>query len=260
MINKDLELKNILDNEFENRNSFFELSYEKPDPLLVARRYDDEFIILLCALFSYGKASLIVKFLDTLDFSLLKEKDEILNKKLDAFYYRFQDSKDIKEIFKIFKKLKDIDSLENIFYEEYKKEFCVLSGIDNVIKNIYKLTSHSSQGFTFLVSTPMKRDKNGLIKSIGNAPYKRWNMFLRWMVRNDEIDLGLWKKIDKKDLILPLDTHTFKVSLKLGLLNRTTYDLQSALLITEKLKQFDNQDPIKYDFSLYRIGQEKINF
>lgn len=259
MINKDLELKKILDNEFENRNSFFELSYEKPDPLLIARRYDDEFIILLCALFSYGKASLIVKFLDTLDFSLLKEKDEIIDREMKNFYYRFQDTRDIKEIFKIFKRLKDIDSLENIFYEEYKKELCVLSGMDNIIKKIHGLTSHSSQGFTFLVSNPLKRDKNGLIKFIGNAPYKRWNMFLRWMVRSDEIDLGLWKKVHKKDLILPLDTHTFKVSLKLGLLHRTTYDLQSAVNITEKLKQFDKNDPIKYDFSLYRIGQEKIS-
>ena len=85
-------------------------------------------------------------------------------------------------------------------------------------------------------------------------------MFLRWMVRDDNLDLGLWKGINKKDLILPLDTHTFKVSQKLGLLDRQSYDLKSALLITEKLKEFDEFDPIKYDFSLYRIGQEKMEF
>lgn len=83
-------------------------------------------------------------------------------------------------------------------------------------------------------------------------------MFLRWMVRDDNLDLGLWKKVDKKDLIIPLDTHTFKVSQKLGLLQRKTYDLKSAILLTQKLKEFDNQDPIKYDFALYRIGQEQI--
>ena len=83
-------------------------------------------------------------------------------------------------------------------------------------------------------------------------------MFLRWMVRSDELDLGLWNGVNKKDLILPLDTHTFKVSQKLGLLNRKTYDLKSALEITSALKKFDINDPIKYDFALYRIGQEKI--
>jgi len=83
-------------------------------------------------------------------------------------------------------------------------------------------------------------------------------MFLRWMVRDDNLDMGLWKNVNKKDLILPLDTHTFKVSLKLGLLKRKTYDLKSAILITEALKNFNNEDPIIYDFALYRIGQEKI--
>ena len=83
-------------------------------------------------------------------------------------------------------------------------------------------------------------------------------MFLRWMVRNDNLDMGLWTKVDKKDLILPLDTHTFKVSQKLGLLDRKSYDLKSAIIITQELKKLDPQDPIKYDFAIYRLGQEGI--
>ena len=104
----------------------------------------------------------------------------------------------------------------------------------------------------------VKLDKQGNIKYIGNSPYKRYNMFLRWMVRYDNLDMGLWQKVNKKDLVLPLDTHTFKVGQKLGLLNRKTYDLQSAILITNKLKEFDKNDPMKYDFAIYRMGQEKI--
>ena len=109
-----------------------------------------------------------------------------------------------------------------------------------------------------MIGTLPKRDKNNVIKQIGNSPYKRYNMFLRWMVRCDNLDLGLWQNVDKKDLLLPLDTHTFKVSQRLGLLSRKTYDLKSAILITEKLKEFDPLDPIKYDFALYRLGQERI--
>lgn len=82
-------------------------------------------------------------------------------------------------------------------------------------------------------------------------------MYLRWMVRNDELDLGLFKNIDKKDLLIPLDTHTHKVSLKLKLLKRKIYDFKSVLELTRSLKKFDPQDPIKYDFALYRIGQNK---
>ncbi|MGD9625003.1 MAG: TIGR02757 family protein [Arcobacter sp.] len=258
MTKKDKEIKQLLDNEVENRNKNDEINYDKPDPLLIARRYDDEFIILLCALFAYGNAKLIVKFLDSLDFSLLEKSDEIIDKELDKFYYRFQNAQDIKMIFKTFKRMKNEDSLNNIFVNAYKKENSILEGIDALIQKIHNISNYNSQGFTFLVSSPFKRDKTGLIKENGNAPYKRWNMYLRWMVRDDNLDLGLWKNIDKKDLILPLDTHTFKVSQKLGLLDRKNYDLKSALLITDKLKEFDKTDPIKYDFSLYRIGQEKI--
>ncbi|RXI45774.1 TIGR02757 family protein [Malaciobacter mytili] len=253
-----MNIKELLDNEVCTRNQDCELTYDKPDPLLVASRYKDEYIILLCALFAYGKASLIVKFLDSLDFSLLEQSEQEINKALDSFYYRFQNSEDIKTIFKTFRRLKQMDSLNNLFLSAYKKENNVLEGIDFLIKKIYEVSNYNSQGFTFLVSSAFKRDKNNNIKEIGNAPYKRWNMFLRWMVRNDSLDLGLWSGINKSDLILPLDTHTFQVSQKLGLLNRKTYDLKSALLVTEKLKEFDNNDPIKYDFALYRIGQEKI--
>ena len=253
-----INIKKLLNDEFSSRNKHFELSYDKPDPLLVASRYKDEYIILLCALFAYGKASMIVKFLDTLDFSLLDASDKKIDKELDSFYYRFQTNEDIKMVFKTFKKLKKLYNLNKLFLEGYSKNNSTLEGLDFIISKIHEVANYKSQGFTFLVSSPLKRDKEGNIKEIGNAPYKRWNMFLRWMVRSDELDLGLWSGIDKKDLILPLDTHTFNVSKKLGLLSRKTYDLKSAIEITNKLKEFDNNDPIKYDFALYRIGQEKI--
>lgn len=258
MTTEDKKIKELLDKEVSQRNNNTELNYDKPDPLMVASRYDDEFIILLCALFAYGNAKLIVKFLDSLDFSLLERSDEIIDKELNNHYYRFQNAQDIKTVFKIFKRLKNQDSLNSIFVNAYKKDNNILEGIDALIQKIHNTSNHKSQGFTFLISSPFKRDKLGSIKELGNAPYKRWNMFLRWMVRDDNLDLGLWSGINKKDLILPLDTHTFKVSQKLGLLDRQSYDLKSALLITEKLKEFDKFDPIKYDFSLYRIGQEKI--
>ena len=258
MQKKDLKIKELLDKEVLSRDNLMELSYDKPDPLLVASRFKDEYKILLCALFAYGKASLIVKFLDSLDFELLNESEEKIKKELEDFYYRFQNSEDVINIFIALKRLKEENSLNEIFLEAYKKENCVLEGIDNLINKIQKINPRETQGYNFLISKPLKRDKSKVIKEIGNAPYKRWNMYLRWMVRDSELDLGLWSGVSKKDLILPLDTHTFNVSKKLGLLNRKTYDLKSAIEITEKLKLFDKNDPIKYDFALYRIGQEKI--
>ena len=83
-------------------------------------------------------------------------------------------------------------------------------------------------------------------------------MYLRWMVRKDAIDFGLWQGVNPADLIIPLDTHTFHVARSLGLLRRKQYDLQAALELTEKLKSFDPRDPVRYDFALYRIGQERL--
>lgn len=245
------KIKQMLDNEVKNRDIASELSYDKPDPLLIATRYRDESISLICALFAYGNAKLIVKFLDSLEFSLLEESDEVIKKSLSKHYYRFQNSNDVVAIFIALKRIKEIDSIENIFYEGYKKEHNILDGLWNFISTLKEVYPYESRGYKFLIGSIPKK-----VNSAGT--YKRYLMYLRWMVRSDNLDLGLWSKIDKKDLLMPLDTHTFKVSQKLGLLERKTYDMKATLELTKRLKTFDSLDPIRYDFALYRLGQEKM--
>jgi len=246
---KDVRL--LLEKEVEERNSELEISSEKPDPILIAKRHNDETIALICALFAYGNVKAIIKFLESLDFSLLTASDEIIKKELSSHYYRFQNSQDISALFIALKRLKDIESIENIFYEGYQKEENLLDGLWNFIATLKEVYPRESRGYKFLIGSVPK-------KITGVGTYKRYLMFLRWMVRSDEIDLGLWSKIEKKDLLMPLDTHTFKVSQKLGLLKRKSYDMKAVLELTETLKKFDSFDPIKYDFALYRLGQEKI--
>jgi len=245
------KVKMLLDEEVEKRNNTTEISSEKPDPLLIASKYEDETIALICALFAYGNARLIVKFLQSLEFSLLESSDDKIRKSLTSHYYRFQNTEDVAAIFIALKRLRDIDSIENIFYEGYKKEENVLEGLWRFIDTLKSVHPHKSRGYDFLVgSVPKKQSAMGT--------YKRYMMYLRWMVRKDALDLGLWSKIDKKDLIMPLDTHTFKVSQRLGLLKRKTYDMKASIELTKRLKMFDSLDPIKYDFALYRLGQEKL--
>ena len=245
------DVKTLLDAEVEKRNVISELSYEKPDPLLIASKYQDESIALICALFAYGNAGQIVKFLSSLDYSLLNKSEDSIKKVLSSHYYRFQKSEDVIAVFIAMKRLKEIDSIENIFYEGYKKEHNILKGLWNFIETLQNIYPHETQGYNFLRGSLPKR-----VKSAGT--YKRYMMYLRWMVRKDELDMGLWSKIDKKDLIMPLDTHTFKISRKLGLLKRKSYDMKAAIELTDKFKEWDKKDPVKYDFALYRLGQEKI--
>ena len=245
------DIKILLDKEVNARNNISELSYDKPDPLLIASKYQDESIALICALFAYGNAGLIVKFLDSLDFSLLEQSEDKIRETLSSHYYRFQKSEDVSALFIALKRLKEVESIENIFYEGYKKEENILDGLWHFIDTLKNVHPHKSRGYDFLVgSLPKKVSTSGT--------YKRYMMYLRWMVRKDALDMGLWSKIDKKDLLMPLDTHTFKVSQRLGLLKRKTYDMKASIELTDTLGTFDAKDPIKYDFALYRLGQEKL--
>jgi len=245
------DIKSLLDKEVQERNNIFELSYKKPDPLFIASKYQDESIALICALFAYGNAGLIVKFLDSFDFSLLDSSEEMIKKELSSHYYRFQKSEDVIALFIVLRRLKEIDSIENIFYEGYKKEHNILDGLWHFIDTLRSLYPHGTQGYNFLIGSAPKK-----LNSAGT--YKRYMMYLRWMVRKDDLDMGLWSKIDKKDLLMPLDTHTFKMSRKLGLLKRKSYDMKAVLELTDRFRPWDKNDPVKYDFALYRLGQEKL--
>ncbi len=245
------KIKEMLDKEVKARDTIDELSYNKPDPLLIASKYKDESIALICALFAYGNAKQIVKFLDSLDFELLKKSEDEIREGLSKHYYRFQTSDDIIALFIALKRLKKVDTIENIFYNGYKKEYNILDGLWNFIKTLQEIYPYNSRGYKFLIGQVPKK-----ITTAGT--YKRYLMFLRWVIRKDSLDMGLWSKIDKKDLIMPLDTHTFQVSLKLGLLKRKTYDMKASIELTKKFQEFDKNDPIKYDFALYRLGQENL--
>ncbi len=84
----------------------------------------------------------------------------------------------------------------------------------------------------------------------------RLNMYLRWLVRNDKrgVDFGLWNGIPSSALMLPLDVHTGNVGRKLGLLTRKSSDWKAVEEITEALRKFDKNDPVKYDFALFGLG------
>ncbi len=246
-----MNIKEILDKEANARNTYLEVSQERLDPILVAKKHNDPSIALICALFAYGNVKQIVKFLESLDFSLLNMSDEKIHVTLQNHYYRFQKAGDVIALFIALKRLTQESSLEAVFMSGYKPARNVIDGVHATIEKLQELHPYSSKGYDFLLGKVTTKTK-------GAGALKRWMMFLRWMVREDNIDMGLWKEVHTRDLIMPLDTHTFNVSRRLGLLERTSYDLQAAIELTKKLKEFDNEDPLKYDFALYRLGQEKI--
>lgn len=83
---------------------------------------------------------------------------------------------------------------------------------------------------------------------------KRLNLYLRWMVRRDEVDPGGWKGVPAASLIVPTDTHMHRIALALGLTKRRQADLRAALEITDAFREVAPEDPVRYDFALTRLG------
>jgi uncharacterized protein (TIGR02757 family) len=100
----------------------------------------------------------------------------------------------------------------------------------------------------------LRRTEKHISSPLQNSACKRINMFLRWMVRKDAIDFGIWKKIKPAQLVCPLDLHVSRVAKRFGLITRPNADWQSAVELTKNLKKMDPLDPVKYDIALFSLG------
>ena len=100
-----------------------------------------------------------------------------------------------------------------------------------------------TSGFYHLLPNPNK-----------NSAMKRMCMFLRWMVRKSDVDFGIWNFIPTSELLIPLDVHVARLSRELKLLTRKNNDFSAVLELMEKLKNFDKNDPVKYDFAMFAFG------
>lgn len=102
------------------------------------------------------------------------------------------------------------------------------------------------------------RTRKHVATPLRNSACKRINMFLRWMVRNDDrgVDFGIWKRIPQSALICPIDLHVDRASRRLGLITRKQTDWKTALELTGNLRLLDSSDPVKYDFALFGLSLE----
>lgn len=112
----------------------------------------------------------------------------------------------------------------------------------------------------FLEVKHLRRSEKHLSDPWKNSSSKRLCMFLRWMVRKDKrgVDFGIWRSIQASELYLPLDVHTGNVGRQLGLLERKQNNWKAVEEITQQLRRFDPNDPVKYDFALFGLGVNGI--
>jgi uncharacterized protein (TIGR02757 family) len=241
--------------------------YHKPeylvmDPLVCVRRLNGarnrEVGALIASVISYGRVEIIIKNCEQLfsemewapaDF-IKSSSEKSVRKLFCGFRHRFTSSEDMVTLIGVLKAiLEKAGSIENFFCADadvQDKPFkdSIISFTKKVKNIACKNVSYTGKGFDYLFPSP----------DSGSA-CKRINMFLRWVVRDDDgIDLGLWKMVRPSQLIMPVDTHVAEQSRLLGLTDRNNADWKMAEELTSRLRKIDPFDPIKFDFSLCRAG------
>ena len=254
-----------LNDKLEYHYRSFDRSKIEPDPLQFLHMFCDpkdiEAIGFLSSVFAYGNVTQIINTLNKVvhvtgkspyqfisNFNI--KKDSI---RFGALKHRFYSTTDIIRLFELLKEVYlNFSSLNNLFLFSFDNaEINVKNGINgfsNFFIESYKAKfGKPTRGITFMFPIPEK----------GSA-CKRMNLFLRWMVRKDELDFGLWNGILTKQLIIPVDTHIARICKSLRLTTRNNVSWQMAEEITNNLKKYDLTDPVKYDFALCHIGMRKL--
>ncbi len=140
----------------------------------------------------------------------------------------------------------DFGSISSHFSSHHSGD-SIEKGLDGLCNDWKRFASTKPKGkyFNFLLASPQD-----------GSTCKRICMYLRWMVRSDELDAGIWgsKTLLPKHLMMPLDVHTSRLSKKLGLTKRKTVNWRTVCDVTQTLRTLDPEDPIRFDFSLCRVG------
>jgi len=253
-----VQIKSVLEKLYDKYNH---RECIKPDPLQFVYHYskpaDMEIAALLAAELAYGRVQQIQKSLTDLlgrmgasPFEFVLNFDEQKRRKLKNFKYRFTSGDSLSDLLELFKKvLNQYGSIEEFFVQGYNPDdrniIAALSKFCDSLLSMYAKnhTSPASTQFSYLLTRP----------SAGSA-CKRLNLFLRWMIRDDDVDTGLWRRIDKAKLIVPVDVHMGRLCRILGFHDRKIVSLSTAVKITECFAEIEPADPVKYDFALSRIG------
>jgi uncharacterized protein (TIGR02757 family) len=248
------QLKLFLDEKVKEYNK---PSFIKDDPVSVPRRFskkqDIEIAGLFSAVFSWGnrktiinKSNEILQLMDNSPHDFILNHKETDLKKLLSFRHRTFNATDA---------LYFIYFLKNYYKKNYSLENAFSNGMKITDDTVENGLIHFHKLFFSLEDSPQRTRKH-VSTPEKNSSCKRLNMFLRWMVRNDNcgVDFGIWKKIKPAQLVCPLDLHVDRIARRYRLIKSKNTNWKTAIELTNNLRKLDANDPVKYDFALFGIG------
>jgi uncharacterized protein (TIGR02757 family) len=232
------------------RRAYGSRRHVHPDPVELLYRYpepdDREIAALVVSSLAYGRVAQILRSaaaaLETLGRSprafVLRADARTIGRRFAGFRHRFTTGEEMAAL---------LEGIRRAIAEHGTLNDCFLAGLprgaDTVLAGLQAFAAALGCEGTSLLPSPRR----------GSA-CKRMNLFLRWMVREDAVDPGGWRGVARRQLIVPLDVHMFRIGRALGWTRRAAADMRAALDITSALRAFDADDPVKYDFPLTRLG------
>ncbi|MFK7781459.1 TIGR02757 family protein [Psychroserpens sp.] len=248
---KKKELKEFLDSKVEQYNH---PRFIESDPIQIPHQFskkeDIEIAGFLTATIAWGNRKSIINnahkmmhLLDQSPYEFILNHQESDLEKLSTFVHRTFNGYDF---------IQFIKSLNHIYRNHNGLEAVFLSSIKE--QSLQHSIHHFKKLFFEIEHLP--RTQKHVSDPLKNSAAKRINMYLRWMVRQDQngVDFGIWKQISPALLSCPLDVHSGNVARKLGLLKRKQNDGKALSELDKSLRQLDVKDPVKYDFALFGLG------
>ena len=264
MTSNSTKLKKALDSLIAQRNHKVAL---KNDPLSFVHRYhtleDREIAAVFSAVLAYGRVALFFPVIDKIlseadrhggPTKWIKKFSKPHIKAISTYYYRLNKHPDFALLaLGLQGVLEHHSSLYACFSKKIQPDDTHYDqGLEYLMATIKKHALQKGQLHSLCSTLPKSFTHMLSLPSAGSA-CKRWNMFLRWMVRKEFPDLGCWPLSPSK-LTIPLDTHVHKISLLVGLCTRKSADSRTAKQISNNLRLLDAQDPIRYDFGIAHMG------
>lgn len=243
------ELKDFLDTKYE---AYSTTEFIKSDPIQIPHRFtqkqDIEIAGLFAALFAWGqrktiinKASMLLERMDNAPYDFISGASADDLSVLNGFVHRTFNDVDLIGMVKALQ----------IFYLENES----LQGLFNHPEDTTQYKNGLAQFKAWFVNNGIpSRTQRHLPDPLKGSAAKRINMYLRWMVRKDDVDFGIWTKLSPSLLSCPLDVHSGRVARSLGLLTRTQNDWKAVEELDLALRKLDATDPVKYDFALFGLG------
>lgn len=245
------ELRSFLDEKvIQYNNPDFIASDPVQIPHLFTQKEDIEIAGFLAATIAWGNRKMIInnakRMIDLMGGSpfdfVMNHKDYQLEN-LEAFVHRTFNGGDFTTFIKALRNIyTNHGGLEAVFVKHQQGE--TMQQAIYGFKKVFFEIEHQN------------RTQKHVSDPLAGSAAKRINMYLRWMVRNDNagVDLGIWKSISPSLLSCPLDVHSGNVARKLGLLTRKQNDAKALLELDTQLRLMDKNDPVKYDFALFGLG------